>query len=128
MAGLLKEDREIGGGTTGLAGGGAKLKCHDYFCTNCRQGAPGKVDQCRSALSARFLGDGRASDAWGGPVRARCDPAEIARQLGAGHLTVSDWRTVWRQLPNDRAIFLFDLCRFWDYADEAGLGKLRPLM
>jgi transposase len=24
-------------------------------------------------------------------------PAEIARQVGVGHQTVSDWRTVWRQ-------------------------------
>ena len=24
-------------------------------------------------------------------------PAEIARQLGVGHQTVSDWRTIWRQ-------------------------------
>jgi transposase len=28
-------------------------------------------------------------------------PAEIARQLGVGHQTVSDWRTVWRQLGRD---------------------------
>ena len=31
------------------------------------------------------------------------------------------------KLPHNRAIFLFDLCRFRDYADEAGFGKLRPL-
>ncbi len=28
-------------------------------------------------------------------------PAEIARQLGVGHQTVSDWRAVWRQLGRD---------------------------
>jgi transposase len=28
-------------------------------------------------------------------------PAEIARQVGVGHQTVSDWRTVWRQSGRD---------------------------
>jgi transposase len=28
-------------------------------------------------------------------------PAEIARQLGVGHQTVSDWRTVWRRAGRD---------------------------
>ena len=28
-------------------------------------------------------------------------PAEIARQVGVGHQTVSDWRTVWRQGGRD---------------------------
>ena len=28
-------------------------------------------------------------------------PAEIARQVGVGHQTVSDWRTIWRQSGRD---------------------------
>ena len=28
-------------------------------------------------------------------------PAEIARELGVGHQTVSDWRTVWRRAGRD---------------------------
>lgn len=28
-------------------------------------------------------------------------PAEIARQVGVGHQTVSDWRTVWRRVGRD---------------------------
>jgi transposase-like protein len=42
------------------------------------------------ALEARRM---RAVDLFEQGVR----PAEIARQVGVGHQTVSDWRTVWRQ-------------------------------
>jgi hypothetical protein len=45
-------------------------------------------------------------------------------QLAIGALTFE--AVVTDQLPNDRAIFLLDLCRFRDYADEAGFGKLWP--
>ena len=31
------------------------------------------------------------------------------------------------QATHHRPVLLLDLCRFRDYADEAGLGKLQPL-
>jgi hypothetical protein len=31
------------------------------------------------------------------------------------------------RLADDGPVFLLDLCRLWDYAEEAGFGKLWPL-
>ncbi len=56
-------------------------------------------------------------------------PAEIARQVGVGHQTVSDWRTVWRRGGRDalraagRAGRLPKLSREQLVQDEAALAN-----